>query len=839
MVSPFAKNHYYTGWRYKALLHCLSGALFFASDYLYAREYYFEPSSLEGDNLSREDVDLALFSKSNAQLPGTYLSKIRLNKQSLKDESITYISGEKGGLQPQLTPAMLRQWGVKVDDYPALASLPPEKPLMEPVSHYIPFASADFDFNSLTLSLSFPQAAIIRTSNGYIDPSRWDDGVAVLFTDYSFSGTERDDDNHHSTNQYLNLRNGANLGGWRIRNYSTWNNAEEGQSWEAINTWIQHDIKLLKAQFTAGQNNTRGEVFDSLQYRGVNIASDEEMLPYSQRGYAPTIRGIANSNAEVSVRQNGYLIYQSTVAPGPFEINDLYSTTNSGDLEVTIKEADGSEHHFTQPYSAINIMQRPGHMKYEFTAGRYQPDNGQDANDPLFSQGTVIYGINNYLTLFGGVTGAENYTAANLGTGIALGTLGSISADVTHSRATLDNDEQKSGQSYRLMYTGKIETTDTNFTLASYRYSTSGYYSFADANKHYSGNEDDWSFNYNKRSRFQVSISQTVLDSSVYLNGYQQDYWGSERTEKSLSAGINTAIYGVNVNLAYSYSKTSDSPSDQMLSFGISVPLGQWLPNSWASYNISSAKGKDTSQYVGLSGTMLDDNRLSYSVQQSHTNHGGTDNSSLYGSYRSRYADMNAGYYTSSDNSKQLNYGLNGGIVAHPGGVTLSQPLGNEFAIVNANGASGIRFTNQRGVQTDWFGNAIIPSLSPYQENVIRIDTTSLPDNVDSTDTAISVIPGRNAAVEAHFNARVGHRAMISLKRADGRPVPFGALATVDETGINGIVDDSGTLYLSGVQDHFSLTIAWGNEAKQRCHADVSLPDDPSKRIIFANALCQ
>lgn len=61
------------------------------------------------------------------------------------------------------------------------------------------------------------------------------------------------------------------------------------------------------------------------------------MLPYSQRGYAPVIRGIANSNAEVSVRQNGYLIYQQNVAPGAFEINDLYSTTNSGDLEVTVK----------------------------------------------------------------------------------------------------------------------------------------------------------------------------------------------------------------------------------------------------------------------------------------------------------------------------------------------------------------------------------------------------------------------------------------------------------------------------------------------------------------------
>ncbi|WP_313081894.1 fimbria/pilus outer membrane usher protein [Atlantibacter sp.] len=823
----------------RALLHCLSGSLLFTSGQIYAREYYFEPGALEGDKLAQQDVDLSLFSKSNAQLPGTYLTKIQLNNQMLDDESITYAGTRKGLLEPQLTPELLRRWGVKVDEYPELAKLSPNETLKKPVGYYIPYASATLNFNTMTLTMSMPQAAVNANSHGYVDPSRWDDGVAVLFTDYSFSGTQRDQSNDHSQNQYLNLRSGANLGGWRVRNYSTWNNADNRTSWDTINTWVQRDIKSLNAQFIAGENSTRGEVFDSLQYRGVNIASDEQMLPFSQRGFAPVIRGVANSNAEVSIRQNGYLIYQSTVAPGPFEINDLYSTTNSGDLDVTIKEADGSEHHFTQPYSSIAIMQRPGHFKYEITAGHYRADGSQQANEPLFGQASAIYGINNYLTVFGGVTSADNYFAANSGVGVALGELGSVSMDVTTARATLDNHEQDTGQSYRLLYTGKIEATDTNFTLASYRYSTEGYYSFADANKTYSDNQDEWSFNYNKRSRIQASISQSVLESSVYLNGYQQNYWNTDRIEKSLSAGINSTIYGINVNLAYSYSKTSNSPSDQMVSFGFSVPLSNFLPKSWASYNLSSAKNGATNQHIGLSGTLLDDNRLSYSLQQSHTNHGGEDNSSVYGGYRSRYANMNAGYYYSTDNSQQINYGLNGGVVIHPGGITLSQPLGNEFAIVNANNAADVRFLNQQGIQTDWFGNAIIPSLTPYQENTIRLDTTSLPENVDSDETAITVIPDRNAAVSAHFDARVGYRAMIALTRPTGRAVPFGALATVDSTPISGIVDDSGMLYLSGISEKVAITVKWGDSAAQQCHATVTLPVDEMKRIISTTALCQ
>src|SRR5690606_28932044 len=299
---------------------------------------------------------------------------------------------------------------------------------------------------------------------------------------------------------------------------------------------LQHDIDVLKAQFTAGESNSRGEVFDSLQYRGVNLSSDEEMLPYSQRGYAPVIRGIASSNAEVSVRQNGYLIYQQNVAPGAFEINDLYSTTNSGDLEVTVKEADGTEHHFTQPYSSIAVMQRPGHFKYEFTAGRYRADSGSDQNEPDFLQGSLIYGLNNRLTGFGGLTLSKDYNAVNTGVGVALGLLGSLSADVTLARAKLDDESEHPGQSWRFLYTGKIDSTNTNFTLGSYRYSSRGYYSFADANQKMDGHENDLLFQYNKRSRIQASMSQTISGISLYLNGYQQDYWGTSKKERSLSA---------------------------------------------------------------------------------------------------------------------------------------------------------------------------------------------------------------------------------------------------------------------------------------------------------------
>ncbi len=82
--------------------------------------------------------------------------------------------------------------------------------------------------------------------------------------------------------------------------------------------------------------------FDSVSFRGVQLASDDNMLPDSLKGFAPVVRGIAKSNAQITIKQNGYTIYQTYVSPGAFEISDLYSTSSSGDLLVEIKEADGS-----------------------------------------------------------------------------------------------------------------------------------------------------------------------------------------------------------------------------------------------------------------------------------------------------------------------------------------------------------------------------------------------------------------------------------------------------------------------------------------------------------------
>jgi len=82
-------------------------------------------------------------------------------------------------------------------------------------------------------------------------------------------------------------------------------------------------------------------VFRSLPFKGVQLASDLGMLPDVLQSYAPVIRGVAQTRAKLEVLHNGYPIYSTYVAAGPYEIDDLGIGGGSGELEIVLTEADG------------------------------------------------------------------------------------------------------------------------------------------------------------------------------------------------------------------------------------------------------------------------------------------------------------------------------------------------------------------------------------------------------------------------------------------------------------------------------------------------------------------
>mgnify|MGYP004712444993 FL=1 len=812
---------------------------------------YFDPAAIDNMGYKDKAIDLSALSHQGGQLPGKYYTNIYLNDVLVDTRNINFVSNN-GTLSPRITKEDLVKWGVSPKSTKEFNRLP-DGIISGSISSYLPGSYFRYDPSNQMLKINIPQIYTISRPQGMVPASEWNDGINAAVINYAYSGYNYLGNNsgEYRENQYLNLRSGLNIGGWRLRNYSTWSHTDNNNHWNSINSYLQHDVRSINSQVIFGESHTPSEVFDSFPFKGAQIFSDDDMIPQSMRGFAPIIRGIAQTNAQVTIRQSGNIIYQSYVPPGPFVIDDLYPTSAAGELNVSIREADGTTRTYTQAFSSVPMMQREGRIKYSVTAGKFRATSGSNEKQPEFTQATLIYGLPYSSTVYGGSIYSSKYQTASIGLGKGLGDIGSVSIDSTFAR-TKFNNTQKNGESFRFQYSKNFVTSGTSFSLSGYRYSTSGYYDFNESNGYYedypitsdSQDIDDlkneyssWRSVHNKKSKSEINISQTLGNiGSLYVSAYQQNYWGVSGSERSINVGYNVNYSSVNYYINYSESKSAyDNKRDDIISFSLQIPFDKFMPNSWINMSSSNTSHSGTNSNVGISGTAMEDNQLSYNLQQGYDSQGSSSSGSVSASYKAGFGNYQAGYnYTGGQ--KQLNYGVSGGVIIHKHGVTLSQPLGDTLALIQADNAPDIKVENNTGVYTNDQGYAVVPYMSPYQRNTIQLDTSSLPEDIDIINTSSTVIPTDGAVVLATFKTRIGRKILVTIDKDIS--VPFGSIASIknqSDTISSGIVDDQQQVYLSGAPQEGTIDVAWKDG---QCHAPYHI-DDKSRRIYFIKVKCQ
>lgn len=809
---------------------------------------YFDPAllSLIGDG---EAVDLSQYETRGSVPEGEYLIDVFVNTNNVATQKIRFGKNSKGKVVPQLTPVMLEKYGV---DFSRLnVSKEAEGKPIDDLSALIPSAETKFSLSSLRLDISIPQLYVTRLVSGYSDPALWDQGVPAMLFNYNLNASKNWQDNQDNNSQNENLfgmvNGGLNAGPWRLRStYSLYDSrSTSGQYHSSMrtqqfsNTYLQRNVASLRSELSMGEISTGGNIFDGIPFRGVQLTSDDAMLPYGMRGFAPVVTGIARSNALVTITQNGNVIYQNNVAPGAFRIDDLSQAGNAGDLVVTVKEADGSTHVSTQSYSTLPVMIRPGNYQYEVSVGRYQ--NGgytRDSKTPTFAMGTLVYGLPHYVTLYGGALGSDNYHSLALGTGVSLGYFGALSFDSTWAKASLPGTQGDArGASFRMKYSKSLLSTGTSVDLTSYRYSTSHYYSFSDVNSQGSLRDDVGPWNNNhKRSSWQLRLSQQLGSlGAVFLNGSRDDYWGTGGVQNTLNVGFNSSMKGITYSLNYSVDRrkgqSSNWPVNRQVFFNMSVPLSLFTSAKYAqrvylNYNLNHSSNDDrTTQQLSGGGSLTD--QLAYSLSQGWGNNGEGQSGSFSLNYNGPKGNANGGY-NYGRHTHGINAGFSGGLLVHQHGVIFSKPLGDTMGLVSVPGVEGV-YASPGGMPTNSGGYALVPYLNAYEKNMISIDPTTLPDNAEVLQNSVNLYPTRGAVVLAKFAPRIGQQVLMTLI-TNGKPVPFGAVAALEgDDGNNNIVGDAGVVYLSGMPPKGRLRVQWGNDAGRQCIVDYTLP--PAKAV--------
>lgn len=821
-------------------------------------------------------ADLSIFSFGNRVLAGKYLVDVSLNERAAGQTEIRFLQKDgKVDAEPFFTRRMLDDWGVNVAVFPALAGAADDDGVE--LGEVIPDTGFSYDAGKQRLFVSIPQAALKRTARGAVGPEKWDKGITAATLDYQlnlarYSGSNfRNDANPVAPPQsvfdgnpfaersktlqrntlFAGLRAGFNYGDWRFRHFSTYNRGIDGKSrWQGISTYMQRDLASINGNLLIGDGNTPGNFFDSLPFRGVQLSSDEAMLPDSQQGYAPTIRGVAQTNARVTVRQNGYVIYSTFVAPGAFVIDDLYPTSSSGDLEVSIAEADGRLTKYTQAFSAVPTLLREGTWRYSATLGKYRDSHygGGDVmrllrparTEPAFMQATLARGLGNEFSLYGGVLTANMYQSLLVGMGKNLRDFGAVSVDLSSARTTdrtpTDGVKTHDGQSVRFLYAKSFLSSGTNFRVAGYRYSTSGYRTFQEAVQMQDLRPFE-SFN-SRRNEVRFEVSQQIGDlGTVFASARQQSYWGTGAKDRLVQLGYSGNHKQFGYSVYYNYTTSLSRAAVRQVMFTLSIPLGD--TNASAMYTVTRDSTGRVNQQASVYGSALDDSRLTYGVTAGSANRDGGSSGSASASYLSQVGRVSLGHSTGRGYG-QTTFGIAGGVLVHGGGVTLSQSLGETIALLQVPTAEGVGVESRPGVRTDHAGNAVVSNVTPYRINRLALKTQDLGDTVDVKNGALDVVPTRGAVVRAGFETTVGYRLMLTLTAKNGQPLPFGSRIENEVGQEVGIVGPDGQAYVTGAGEVGTLKVTWGQGDAAQCAVRYRLPpQDTPAPIRELKETCQ
>ncbi|MDD2046025.1 fimbria/pilus outer membrane usher protein [Pseudomonas putida] len=786
----------------------------------------FDARFLQGESAPATDV--SRFQHSDAVPEGDQSLDVVINENWSGRWSVPLRRhGEDLQASPCYTGALLQ--ALAVDSAQFAASV---REQLQPADSCLPLsalgleASERLDFAGLRLTLQIAQQALLHTPRDYLPPEQWDSGVSVAFIDYRlnlFSQQSRTDEQRWNQS-FLGVRSGVNTGAWYWRHEG---NLQAGEGierhYQPVATYVQRDVPAWHAQLTLGQAYSRGEVFDSIAYLGLGLGSDERMLPASQRGFAPTVSGVAYSTALLTIRQRGVVIHESTVQPGPFEISDLYANGFSDDLQVTLREADGNQRTFTVPYQVAPLALRPGASRFDFSLGRWR--DGLGDTGPEHVQGSWQQGLNNRFSVHAGLLGAEGYQSGALGATMN-SRLGAVALTLLQSHTDLAWHEPSGGQALRLSWRQVMTASMTDLS-ANLTSSDLDYYAFNDVARAQRDSGRNLHDQARARLRASLAVSQGVggQGGRLRLQTTRTQYWRQAGSDLSYSLGYFNHYGSLGYGVTASREQYSSSGRRNHVGLTLSLPLGETRRSSLSSSLNSDGQGQRTTS-TRLSSTAGEYGEWGYGLgltsgQDERRSTAGLDANLLYAG---PVAEI-SGALTHHSDYRQASLGVRGGLVGHAGGLTAAPSLGESFAIVHAPGAAHARLKQAPQVRLDRRGYGVLPQLTPYSLNTVELDPKGTSQDVELQISSQQVVPRAGAAPLLYYPTRSGRSAVIDARLADGGALPFAA-QVLDESGDElGMVGQGSRLHVRGVNQQGRLQVRWGDSAQQKCLLNYQMPD--------------
>ncbi|EGM6570279.1 PefC/AfrB family outer membrane usher protein [Salmonella enterica] len=686
-----------------------------------------------------------------------------------------------------------------------------------------PAASVRFDYGSQVLRIGAPQVTLRVPEAG----EDWDYGIPGFRLRYSTNASKSQ---HDRAVYYGNIDMNANAGRWVFSGSTT---GFSGRGFESPQAMMSTAISPLRGSLELGKTRTNSTLLSDFSFYGASLHSDSSMVPWSVRGYAPVISGVAHSNARITVSQGGYTLSSQVVPPGEYSLNNI-SPIGNGDLTVIVEEEDGSKTVRTYPVTTLPNLLRAGDFNYNLSLGTRDDDSQAKG---VFVAGSLDYGFEP-VTLNLATILHRQYQGAGVGLTRNLGAFGALEGSINVSRSVYDNNEPY----YQRHYTTQEERDDpqkqalnarndwlwhsygngrrasgpqtgisatvkyaknigekTNLHLLTWRYTGEKYVDFSGFDPH-----QVW-LNENRKERYEAVISHSIGGSYLNFSGWTQSYRDRSSNDSGANASFSTSLGRASLGFYASYSHTPWTPNDYSLSMSVSLPFTVAGKEQYSSTSVNYRPHGDNQMNTSVSGNPTDSFNWNASAGVGRNSNSVSASAGYALDAVQTGASLTQSHYGNAGSQTSGSLSASGAVLGTmESGVLFSREQNSTVAVVKIKDIPGVTFNGSRPTGRD---GVTALSLSEYNRNDIRINPENVPDNIDLLDTVYSVVPTREAIVYREFNYTQVKRYVLKVTGPDGKPLSWGSTA-VTQNGLDaGFVTNGGILLSTLLAEPESLTV--------------------------------
>lgn len=415
-------------------------------------------------------------------------------------------------------------------------------------------------------------------------------------------------------------------------------------------------------------------------------------------------------------------------------------------------------------------------------------------------------GVTNGWSLFSGTLNSQNYNALSLGLGRDLLSWGAISGDITHSISKLPSEERIHGGSYRVNYSKRFEAIDSQIQFAGYRFSDRNYMTMSD---YLSARQYGERYGSSKE-QYTVSMSKNFSDAgaSVYLNYNHQTFW--DRPDNDYYSVMFSKYFDIgtikNVSLTVSANRSIYQEShDDSGYLSVNIPWGSGVQ---IGYSLDTNRHDTTNRMTYYNST---DERNSYQLSVGNTRKGLS--SSAFVTHQGDLSRITANASYMRGQYSAVGASFNGGLTLTPNGGAFHRmsSMGGTRLLVDTDGISDVPIKGYGSpITSNRFGKAVVTELSSYYRNKASIDLNALPNDVDAQQSVVQATLTEGAVGYRKFSVISGQKRMVEIRLADHSFPPFGAQIFNQKGQEVGIVGDSGSAYVSGINANEVMSVQWG-----------------------------